>query len=156
MPDDVRKKISAKLTGQKLSPETIKKLMGRTPWNKGKRFVEIEKEKHWNWKGGRTKLAVRIRCSFEGRKWTYAVFKRDKSACIKCGAKKVDDNKFFLQAHHIKPLWQLMNEYKIRSFDDAIKCKELWDIDNGQTLCIPCHKQTDSYCGKSKGKLARS
>ena len=29
--------------------------------------------------------------------------------------------------------------------EKAKKCKELWDINNGETLCIACHKKTDSY-----------
>ena len=31
--------------------------------------------------------------------------------------------------------------------------KEIYDISNGQTLCIPCHKKTDSYGIKQYRKM---
>lgn len=30
-------------------------------------------------------------------------------------------------------------------FEDAINCEELWSINNGRTLCIDCHKKTNTY-----------
>ena len=33
--------------------------------------------------------------------------------------------------------------------EEAIKCNELWDINNGRTLCHPCHRTTDTYGFKS-------
>jgi len=60
------------------------------------------------------------------REWRDAVYKRDNWTCQRCG--QIGGR---LQAHHIKP-------YK--------KYPELrHDIANGQTLCIACHKETDSY-----------
>lgn len=34
---------------------------------------------------------------------------------------------------------------KTNCFEDAKNCGLLWDINNGETLCIACHRQTDSY-----------
>lgn len=60
------------------------------------------------------------------REWRIKVFKRDDYTCQGCGIRGGR-----LQAHHIKPY----REYpELRH-----------DIDNGQTLCIDCHKQTDTY-----------
>lgn len=29
-------------------------------------------------------------------------------------------------------------------------CEELWDLNNGRTLCIDCHKKTETWGGKTK------
>ena len=58
--------------------------------------------------------------------WRLAVFERDDYTCRHCGQRGGR-----LQAHHIQP-------YK--------KHPELrHDLDNGLTLCIECHKKTDSF-----------
>ena len=63
--------------------------------------------------------------SAEDRDWRTAIFNRDGFRCRGCGAKGR------LQAHHIKP-------YKAYP--------ELRHVlSNGLTLCIPCHKKTDTY-----------
>ena len=64
------------------------------------------------------------------REWREKVFKRDNWTCQDC---KTRGGR--LQAHHIIP-------YKI-------KPKLRHDINNGQTLCLECHKKTDSYGWKN-------
>jgi len=39
----------------------------------------------------------------------------------------------------------------ILSKEEALSCDELWNINNGRTLCIGCHKKTDTY-GRPKTK----
>ena len=34
------------------------------------------------------------------------------------------------------------------SREEALECTELWDLENGRTLCVPCHKLTDTYGGR--------
>jgi hypothetical protein len=71
------------------------------------------------------------------REWRVNVFVRDNYTCQKCGKQGGR-----LHAHHIKP-------YKANP--------ELrHDIDNGQTLCVACHKETDSYGWKNYHKNYRS
>lgn len=94
----------------------------------------------YNWKGGITKLSALIRESMEYSKWRLAVYTRDNFTCQNCHQV---GNK--LEAHHIKPFALLLNENKIKTIKDAENCQELWDINNGITLCEECHKQTDSY-----------
>jgi len=38
------------------------------------------------------------------------------------------------------------------SVEEAKDCSELWDTDNGRTLCHPCHKLTDTYGWKLYNK----
>lgn len=32
--------------------------------------------------------------------------------------------------------------HKIKSFEEANNCEELWNINNGKTLCRKCHDKT--------------
>lgn len=95
-----------------------------------------------NWRGGLTKLQAGIRnCAFY-REWRHLVYERDKYICQNCGAIGNGRN---LNAEHIRPLSVLLFENKIRTLSEAMECGILWDVKNGKTLCIDCHKQTDSY-----------
>lgn len=79
------------------------------------------------WKGGITPKNTAIRNSKEYKLWRIAVFQRDNYTCIWCGNNKSGN----LNADHIKP-FSLFPELRFA-------------IDNGRTLCIDCHKTTDSY-----------
>lgn len=103
---------------------TFKK--GITPWNKGRKYPQITGEKNKNWKGGITPINRKIRTSLEYKLWRESVFKRDDYTCIWCG--EVGGR---LHADHIKPF---ANFPELR-----------FAIDNGRTLCVVCHKKTDSY-----------
>jgi len=132
---------------------------GHIPWNK-----DLKPDKEWydkmekagffkpkfgenagNWKGGVTKLGTCIRGLKEYKEWRMRVFIRDNFTCQKCGRKRKAGDRVILQAHHKKPFYQILFENQIKSSLQAIECKELWNIDNGQTLCKKCHKLTDSY-----------
>lgn len=115
---------------------------GFTPWNKGKKTSEeirkkislskkgkVTKSEHWNWKGGITPLNVKIRSSFRYKKWRFLVFQRDKYTCQQCGQWGGE-----LNADHIK--------------DFAYYLGLRFEISNGQTLCVDCHKIKGTYKGK--------
>jgi len=84
-------------------------------------------DKHPNWKGGITPERKRLYHSPEYQFWRTSVFKKDSYTCIWCGKKGGR-----LNADHIKP-WGLYPELR-------------FDINNGRTLCEPCHRKTDTYC----------
>ena len=91
-------------------------------------------ERHPNWKGGRGSPNIRARQSAEYRLWRESVFKRDNYTCIWCGLKSGLGKSVVLNADHIKP-FAYFPELRLA-------------IDNGRTLCVPCHKKTDNYCGR--------
>lgn len=126
---------------------------GGQPWNKGKHIKTnnaldkwraknkpIKGKRHWNWRGGTSKLRDRIEALPKYKKWRKSVFEKDKYTCQKC---KIKGKR--IQPHHKKELSQILKENHIKTIKLAKECKELWDTKNGKTLCIPCHKQTRSY-----------
>src|SRR3990167_8454892 len=92
------------------------------------------------WKGGITPINKQIRSCFKYRQWRSDVFTRDEYICQWCLQKGG-----ILNADHIKPFAQIVLEYGLSSQQDANDCEELWNINNGRTLCIECHKKTESY-----------
>jgi hypothetical protein len=87
-----------------------------------------ERNKRWrganspSWKGGISAKNAALRSTEELREWRKAVFVEDNFKCRKCGASRVPIN-----ADHIKP-FSLFPDIR-------------FDISNGQTLCVPCHKE---------------
>lgn len=132
---------------------------GLIPWNKGKvgecseetinkmrdshlgyvQSIEQRKktserqkgDKSHFWVDGRTKVNKIIRNSIEYRLWREAVFKRDDWTCVWCSVKGGK-----LHADHIKP-FALFPELRFA-------------IDNGRTLCVPCHRTTDTFGKRTK------
>lgn len=117
--EESRKKMSISRAGSKRS-EATKQKMSKT-WKGRPRPWQIG-EKNWAWKGGITPEHIKIRNSIEGREWSRMVLKRDNYTCKKCGKRGGD-----LNADHIKP-FALFPELR-------------FDLNNGQALCIPCHKE---------------
>lgn len=93
-----------------------------------------------NWRGGITKLSQQVRNSKKYAAWRWEVFERDHFQCIHC-----QTNRGPFNANHIRPFSVLLHENNISSLEDALQCADLWNITNGETLCEPCHKETDSY-----------
>jgi 5-methylcytosine-specific restriction endonuclease McrA len=75
----------------------------------------------------------KIRASKEYTMWRIAVFERDNYTCQHCGQVGGD-----LNADHIKPF---STHPKLRL-----------DINNGRTLCVPCHKKTPTFLSGAKKK----
>lgn len=103
-----------------------------------------------NWQGGKTRLSALIRNSDPAVRWRKQVFERDKHICQACGKKGGD-----LQADHIHPLALLIDTYKVTNLDEAFRCIAIWDLNNGRTLCVPCHKETPSFAGKYQRNYKR-
>ena len=134
-----REKGTNHLEGIPKSPESNdKRSLAHKKWceeNPGKVKARSKKTrglKHYNWKGGSSKLQVAIRRMTEHRKWMDAVKERDK-ACVKCGS----TNR--LESHHKRPFAEIIVFNKIKNREDARNTPELWDIENGITLCEQCH-----------------
>ena len=110
--------------GKKLSKEHVLKI------SKSRRGC-----KSHLWKGGITPKNQIIRESAEYGFWRKAVFERDGYTCLCCGTKSGNGKAVKLEAHHIKSF----SKYPDQRFN----------VGNGQTLCVDCHKKTKNYRGKS-------
>lgn len=136
---ETRAKLSVASKGRRHSKETREKLSalqkGRTSYWKGKKRSEEFRrklsesqrgEKGNNWQGGKNKIHKAIRGSVEYKIWREKIFERDNWTC--CGCEKRGG---YIQADHIKP-FSLFPDLR-------------FELSNGRTLCIECHKKTDTY-----------
>lgn len=141
----------------RLNPQVFKK--GNVPWNKSKivavcslckKTVPVAQHRLNTWKFcsrpcfNKSKLGKRPwnyghgmgvdnlsdwRNSLEYKEWRSSVFARDSYTCQSCGKKGVR-----LHADH---------ELPVSRFPDL-----RFEVLNGRTLCISCHKQTPTWGGK--------
>ena len=109
------------------------------------------KEKSPFWKGGRCNLVDKIKGSYQYRLWRKAVFQRDNWTCRHCNKRSKKGDKIEIHPHHIISFSLILDKECIKTIEQALKCKQLWDVSNGLTLCLECHKKTDSY-GKYKSR----
>jgi hypothetical protein len=93
-----------------------------------------EKSPLWN---GMTPIVTSIRKLFEYRQWRSDILQRDNYICQECGIRGGN-----LEAHHIKPFWKIIKENNIKTKEEAMVCDELWNLNNGITLCVKCHKRS--------------
>jgi len=141
--EETKKRISSKNSGR-VRPQ------GEQHFNFGRKHSVKQKEK-WSkertgkdnpgWRGGKTSLYNRIRHCKLYNNWRLSVFERDSFTCQDCG----DDSGGNLNADHIKPFALILKENNIKNFELAAKDEDLWDTNNGKTLCVSCHKKTPTY-----------
>ncbi len=124
------------------------------PWNKGKigwrtsgsftsttfssdfLSTRMKGENNPNWKNGSAEKLNLARKTREYRAWRVSVFKRDGFSCVLCGYKSKGTRPSDIHSDHIKP------------FADHPELR--FAIDNGRTLCVPCHKKTDTWGFRKK------
>lgn len=94
------------------------------------------------WRGGTSLLSTLIRALPENRQWQKQCLYRDNYCCLECGIESKGNN---LQIHHVKQFALILKENNIKTLEEAKKCEELWDMDNGRTLCRECHKLTENF-----------
>jgi hypothetical protein len=144
--DETRKKISEATKGKKKvftkesyeiwmasrvgKPAWNKGLKGQVAWNKGMKMSDEHRKKlslsHIT--TGTTPIMKRLRSSVDYKNWREAVYKRDDYTCRKClqrGGK--------LHPHH---------------FASFARYSDLrFEVDNGITLCVDCHKNFHKQYG---------
>ena len=79
---------------------------------------------------GKTKIQKKIRQRTSYKNWRISVFQRDNFTCQACGERGGE-----LNADHIKP-FAYFPELRL-------------ELSNGRTLCVDCHKKTDTWGGRA-------
>ncbi len=125
--------------GKKLSIEhknsLLKSHLGKShSKNTKKKMSDNAKErlkdpiKNPNWKGGLTKKRNKIMNSNKYKEWRKQVFERDDYTCQDCNKRGG-----YIEAHHTIPVSKCIK----------LDCEKLiYDVYNGMTLCLECHKRT--------------
>lgn len=88
-------------------------------------------DKNPNWRGGISTENSLIRASSKYREWRVSVLERDNYTCQDCQARNGQGVNVYLNVDHIKPF--------------AYHPELRFEISNGKTLCIDCHKKTETY-----------
>ena len=114
----------------------------------GKKRPEISGENCHLWRGGATPLYHQIRHCFEYRLWHSDILRRDDFICHDCNIRGGK-----LSVDHIKPLALIVQENSIKTFEEAKNCDEIWNINNGRTLCWECHRKTETFGGRTLNLL---
>lgn len=144
--EETKKRMSVSHMGIKISEARVKLLIG----NKHRLGIPHSEEtktkmsesrigpKNGNWKGGITPINRSIRTSKNIKEWRKKVFERDNYTCVLCGLRSGIGVKVVIHADHIKPF--------------AYYPELRFELSNGRTLCVQCHKNTPTYGGNSKKK----
>lgn len=110
-------------------------------------------ENHSNWQGGTTGIGKMIRNCIEYKDWRMKILKRDNFTCQIC---KIRGGGVKLNVDHFpKALAVLIVENNIYKESDINNYFELWEISNGRTLCLECHKKTETWGGNLSGIVSQ-
>lgn len=138
--EETRKKLSNANMGKHHSEEARKKMSIAKNGLWGGKYAG---ETHPNWKPPsqrKTPLYRRIRSSAKMQNWRKSVFERDNWTCQSCHIRGG-----VLNADHIETFAKICTENKITNLEEAMACEKLWSLSNGRTLCLDCHKKTDTF-----------
>ena len=132
LPDAETRKKVGKILSERMKLGLIPKPPAATKESRKKAGLKIRGENHPRWIRDRSKLKrSRFDNSFRNEgpiaSWRKSVFERDGYTCQKC--KKIGNK---LNAHHIKS-WAFFPELR-------------FEISNGITLCVICHREEHKKC----------
>ena len=109
----------------------VAKMGGKIPNAKHFTSERMSGSNNWNWNGGTSSEHDKVRGTIEILRWKKAVLKYDNYTCVVCRTKGVQ-----FEIDHIKPFSLYPN---LRT-----------DINNGRTLCKPCHKEHGAMVARGK------
>ena len=142
---DHKEKLSGVHLGKKLSKETRDKI--------SKVHLARREQSHL-WKGGISAANKTFRQNIMGlvnyKYWRKQVFERDDFTCQDCGVRGV-----ILHADHIEAFAMILRRNGITDVQTALICTELWDIKNGRTLCVSCHRKTPTWGQRTSNALKK-
>jgi len=135
-PEWKKKKISKALKGKPTWRRPTQKTIDA--WIEGMKNAPRRKgSNHPMWKGGFAKARQARYKEPEYIEWHDKCLERDNYTCQKCGARNGNGKNVLFQVHHKIHYWE--------------RPGLAYDLDNGTTLCRPCHRK--SHKGMKKPKI---
>jgi 5-methylcytosine-specific restriction endonuclease McrA len=93
-------------------------------------------------------LKLKIRNTTKYLMWRLAVLERDSFTCQICHTSMKYNKKLRLEVHHAKTFNDIYEENKITTVEKALACEELWNLNNGVSICYSCHKDVEKLRAK--------
>jgi hypothetical protein len=90
-----------------------------------------------------TLLKLKIRNTTKYLNWRLSILKRDNFTCKICHASVKDNKSLRLDVHHAKTFNDICNENSVSTVEQALGCEELWNLNNGVSICYRCHKDVE-------------
>ena len=133
--------------------QTFLRLGIKPPLNSRKKSLEERKKisrakiLYYDKIGRVTELKKYLRFCPKYNEWRKCIFERDNFTCQICQSYGVE-----LNADHIISFANIIQDFKKETglLGEELRIallgyKPLWDIDNGRTLCVYCHRKTETY-----------
>jgi hypothetical protein len=87
-------------------------------------------------------LKLKIRNTTKYLNWRLSILKRDNFTCKICHASVKENKSLRLEVHHPKAFDEICKN-NVATIEQALECKELWDLRNGISICYRCHKDVE-------------
>jgi hypothetical protein len=88
-------------------------------------------------------LKLKIRNTTKYLNWRLWILNRDNFTCKICHTSVKENKGLRLEVHHPKAFDEICNENNVSTIEQALECKELWNINNGISICYRCHKDIE-------------
>ena len=88
-------------------------------------------------------LKLKIRNTTKYLNWRIAVLNRDNFRCKICHTSVKDNKSLRLEVHHAKTFNDIYKENSVSTVEQALACEELWNMNNGFSICYSCHKDIE-------------
>jgi hypothetical protein len=79
----------------------------------------------------------------ENLNWRLSILKRDNFTCRICHTSVKENKNLRLEVHHPKSFDEICKENNVSTVEQALECKDLWDLKNGISICYTCHKDIE-------------
>ena len=93
-------------------------------------------------------LKLKIRNTTKYLNWRLSILKRDNFTCKICHASMKDNKSLRLDVHHAKTFNDICKENNVSTVEQALECIELWNMNNGVSICYRCHKDVEKLRSK--------
>lgn len=97
-------------------------------------ICQVCHEELHNKSSGDKTLNTKLRRSTPYRHWKKEIRLKSEGFCQHCG-----DSAASLQVHHKTPFSSLIKDSGLTDYKALLSFQPLWDVNNGQLLCQPCH-----------------